>query len=160
MRRGARFDATRDYRHALTRRWGQGPELLWVLLNPSTADHESDDPTIRRCIGFSRAWGFGAARVVNLFDLCSTYPSGLRDHVAPESEKNTSYVLSALQRADWALVGWGTQPGRLLERSRTYRALRRNASFRLRCLGTTRSGEPRHPLYVRSETTPADWPSR
>ncbi|TMF61888.1 MAG: DUF1643 domain-containing protein, partial [Chloroflexi bacterium] len=66
--RGATFSADRRYRYRLWRRWdGARPVVAFVMLNPSTADARRDDPTIRRCIGFAKSWGFGGVEVVNLF---------------------------------------------------------------------------------------------
>ena len=67
------------YRWRLTRVWGQGARVCWIMLNPSTADASVDDPTIRRCRGFSQAWGFGGLHVVNLFPLRASEPRVLRE---------------------------------------------------------------------------------
>ena len=64
---GATLSPCGRYRYRLTRRWGDGGAVAFVMLNPSTADAEKDDPTIRRCIGFAREWRFGRLIVVNLF---------------------------------------------------------------------------------------------
>jgi hypothetical protein len=72
MERGATLDESGTYHYELTRRWGGGDELVWILLNPSVADAEVDDPTVKRVVRFSNDWGFEAARVVNLFALRST----------------------------------------------------------------------------------------
>ncbi len=128
------------------------------MLNPSKADAEVDDPTIRRCINFSKKWGFDALRVVNLFALRATDPRQLRVDLDPESESNLTSVLRAIDRAEWAVAAWGTQPRTLFERSRTYRHLvAGGTATRFHCLGSTRSGEPRHPLYVSAATEPAEW---
>src|SRR5439155_12676179 len=80
IRRHASFSACRRYRWTLSRWWDNrhgGPWIGWIMLNPSTADARQDDPTIRRCIGFSRAWGFSGCRVCNLYALRSKTPRGL-----------------------------------------------------------------------------------
>lgn len=79
MERAAEFSGCGRYRYSLRRRWADGgPPACWIMLNPSTADAEKDAPTIRRCIGFSKAWGHNALVVVNLFALRSTDPTALR----------------------------------------------------------------------------------
>ena len=87
MERSANFSRCRRYRYALWRRWAPGDDyVLLVGLNPSTADHRRDDPTIRRCIGFARDWGYSGLCVANLFAFRATYPRDLfaaDDPVAP-----------------------------------------------------------------------------
>ena len=78
----------------------QGGRLLFVMLNPSTADAETDDPTLRRCIGYSRAWGYGGLAVVNLFGLRTTDPRELRRHADPVGRRNDDYVLAAIRSVD------------------------------------------------------------
>ena len=63
----AQLSDCQKYRYALWRRWGEGSQVVFVMLNPATADAAKDDPTIRRCIGFARAWEFGSLAVGNLF---------------------------------------------------------------------------------------------
>ena len=67
METSAVLSPCRQYRYALWRKWADGPQVLFVMLNPSTADESVDDPTIRRCISFAKAWGFGSLSVGNLF---------------------------------------------------------------------------------------------
>ncbi len=148
MERDAIFDATGAYRYALTRRWrSSGRQVAFVLLNPSTADAERDDPTIRRCIGFARAWGFAAVEVVNLFAFRATEPAGLRRAPRPVGPENDSYLLAAQDRADELVLAWGIH-GAWLERDRAVLALLSAQAARPKCLGLTREGHPRHPLYL------------
>ena len=68
----ATFSPCRQYRFALWRYWKSGTQVLFVMLNPSTADEATDDPTIRRCIGFARTWGFASRAASNLFAYRTT----------------------------------------------------------------------------------------
>jgi hypothetical protein len=159
VERGAVIDRDGVYRYELTRRWGDGAELVWVMCNPSIADGHIDDPTIRRCIGFSASWGFASLRVVNIFALRSTDPRPLRRHEEPESNGNLEIVMRALADTEWALAAWGALRPSLTVRSKTYAAVNAFArdTGRVRCLGTTMHGEPRHPLYRHHSTTPLRW---
>jgi hypothetical protein len=143
---GAAFDG--PYRYLLWRRWADAASLLFVMLNPSTADAERDDPTIRRCIGFARAWGFGAVEVVNLFAWRATYPRELRRARDPIGPDNDRVILEAAARNQAIIAAWGNH-GAFGERDRQVAALL--APFGARCLGArTSGGAPRHPLYVRA----------
>jgi hypothetical protein len=139
------------YRYELTRTWGEGDRLLWVMLNPSTADADLDDPTIRRVIGFSRAWGFSGAIVANLFALRSTDPKVLRTHPDPVGPANNGMLAQLALRAPFAVCAWGAH-GWLHNRDREVLALLESARCLPRCLGRTSSGAPKHPLYLAAST--------
>jgi hypothetical protein len=110
MDRTATFDATGHYRYRLTRRWQpDGPCLTFVMLNPSRADHEREDPTLRRCIHLAQGWGYGGLVVVNLFAYCTAYPRELRHVVDPIGPENDAYLLPAVQQGDRCLLAWGNQ---------------------------------------------------
>lgn len=141
-----------QYRYRLRRRWAPGPAVLWIMLNPSTADHQADDPTIRRCIGFTKAWGYSALTVVNIFALRATNPAELYTHPDPIGPANDAHIVTEAQRHDLAVAAWGTH-GNLHDRAAYVRKLVDGAD--LRSLGNTIGGHPRHPLYVRA-TTPLE----
>ena len=133
------------YRYRLDREWiGEG-RAAWVMLNPSTADAELDDPTIRRCIGFSKAWGLGALTVVNVFALRSTDPKALRGHADPVGPANDDYLRAAIDGASIVIAAWGQSwPKPFAERvGRVGQMLSGKAHH----LGLTASGQPMHPLY-------------
>jgi hypothetical protein len=146
------------YRYWLRRSWktgGGGRVVCFVMLNPSTADHEADDPTVRRCMAFTRSWGFSALSVRNLFALRATDPAELLeadDPVGPSGDAE----LAAAGAADLVVAAWGAS----VPFGREARALEILAGVPLHCLGLTKSGAPRHPLYVRGDTRPAPWPPR
>lgn len=149
------------YRYLLGRQWNAttAPRLLpkvvlWVMLNPSTADAEQDDPTIRRCISFSQMWGFDALAVVNLYALRSTNPSALKRHPDPVGPENNKIIRSALERADMVLCAWGAPQMKYLERERRVLQMIREGGHAPRALGLTANGSPTHPLYIRADTQP------
>jgi len=150
------------YRYSLTREWDDGPRVLWIMLNPSIADASIDDPTIRRCIGFSQAFGrgrddletcFGSLEVVNLFAYRATDPKDMArakssgvDIVGPENDR---HIIEAALRASLVIAAWGTDKLAPL-RSVSIRKL--VAPHDLRCLGTSKFGAPKHLHYLASNS--------
>ena len=134
------------------RRWAAGPQVLFVMLNPSTADETDDDPTIRRCIAFARSWGFGGLAVGNLFAFRTPSPAALRSTPRPVGEDNDDRLSRLRAESERAVAAWGDH-GRFLGRGAAVRA----ALPRLHHLGLTKLGEPRHPLYRPSHTEPVRW---
>ena len=154
---GATLDPSRCYRYDLWRTWDpNGPRCAWVMLNPSTADETEADPTIRRCIGYARAWGFGGVVVRNLFALRATDPAALfasTDPVGPDADRWLSDNLDGVGRV---VVAWGTgRCPRLGDRWR--RAAGLLAPRRPLCLRVAKDGQPVHPLYQRGDLTPVAW---
>ncbi|MDA0269442.1 MAG: DUF1643 domain-containing protein [Chloroflexi bacterium] len=146
--RRATFSRDRRYRYSLSRRWGPGPVVAWVMLNPSTADAYRDDATIRRCIALSRSWGFGALEVVNLCAHRATDPRALLEAADPVGRRNNHAIRRALRRADAVVAAWGVPPRALRGRVEAVRWLLPPS---VACLGVTTGGQPRHPLYVRAD---------
>lgn len=155
MERGAHIEG--HYRYRLWRRWEEGPEVVFVLLNPSTADGAVDDPTLRRCIGFARRWGMGGLQVVNLFALRATDPRALREAGDPVGPLNDQVLHEVAGNAARVVYGWGNH-GVLFGRGEAvWRSLGSG-----QCFGLTAVGQPRHPLYVRGDASlvPATPPKR
>lgn len=130
---------------------------VFCMLNPSTADAEIDDPTIRRCRSFAGRWDCAGLIVVNLYALRATDPRELRrvgyaDAVGPE---NDNWLRDAASRAGDVICAWGTNAD--IERVRQAVDIFRSARARLWCLGTTKDGHPRHPLYIRSDAKAIEW---
>ncbi len=146
------------YRYLLWRTWAAArPRLLWVLLNPSTADGQTADPTLRRCIGFSREWGYGGLEIVNLFAFRTRQPHDLQSTPDPVGSENDRYLAEAATRATRILVAWGER-GTYHQRDRTVLALlSQHAVQPLSCLGTTQNGCPCHPLYRARSTRPVPY---
>lgn len=148
--RDATISPCGTYRYDLIRRWGEGGCVLWVMLNPSTADALVDDPTIRRCIGFTKAWGYNALTVVNLFALRATDPKALKGHRDPGGPKNVEHIDYWVRWADFGVAAWGAFDVGWKKRS-GIEATFRLAEKPLYCLGKTKNGSPRHPLYVKGD---------
>lgn len=144
-----------SYRYELTRTWAKGSRVGWIMLNPSTADAEVDDPTIRRCIGFARTWGYGGIVVRNLYALRATNPRDLWRHDDPVGPDNDAYLRDAAPDAI-TVCAWGTNA--TWHRTQQVVGSLIVAGASLRHLGCTKSGQPRHPLYLRADLTPQPFP--
>ena len=140
------------YRYVLSRTWGSGREIVcFIMLNPSTADAEKDDPTIRRCVSFVRTWGYSRLRVVNLFARRTPHPSDLWAVSDPVGPDNDRYVLEALARATIVVAAWGRLE-MARPRAQVVTKIAEQMCKSLNCLGVMNRGCPRHPLYVRRDT--------
>ena len=100
-----------QYRYLLWRYWGEAKRLVWVLLNPSTADARQDDPTIRRCVGFAKGWGYDGIQVVNLFAYRATDPRELKAVVDPVGPRNDEFIERAARGHEMVVVAWGANGG-------------------------------------------------
>lgn len=147
------------YRYVLTRRWypktGTG-SVLWIMLNPSTADADQDDPTLRRCQTFARDWGYDGVTVCNLFALRSTDPKALARHPDPIGPANDE-ILDAMSQAPCLVVAaWGAN-GALYGRGLVVADRLAAAGVQLHALGTVRGNHPAHPLYIPADRKPEPW---
>ena len=152
METSAVLSHCRQYRYALTRKWADGPQALFVMLNPSTADESVDDPTIGRCIAFAKSWGFGSLSVGNLFALRTPDPGQLMRHSSPIGDKNDQWLQRLQETASLTVAAWGNS-GRFHNRGAAVAQI----LSKPHTLGLTKLGEPRHPLYVHSATKPIQW---
>jgi hypothetical protein len=145
------------YRYLLTRRWAAGEVVLFVMLNPSTADAERDDPTLVRCSRRARELGFGGLCVANLFAWRSTDPKVLHSVPDPVGPANDEALQTAAERAAMIVCAWGAG-GALHTRGAAVAARLRAIGRPVSHLGLTALGEPRHPLRVsyRTPLTPFD----
>jgi hypothetical protein len=153
----ARISQCGRYRYRLTRSWGGGPALAFVMLNPSTADAAIDDPTIRRCMGFARREGAAGVIVANLYAFRATTPSELKRAEDPFGPRNRDALREAARQAEragmplvcaWGIHGDGSEAVEIF----------RHTTARLVCLGRTACGAPRHPLYVRADRPFEEFP--
>ena len=156
----ATFSPCERYRYTLRRQWDASkPYVLFVMLNPSTADATQNDPTIRRCIGFAKRWGYGGLLVGNIFALRSTDPRRLylvRDPVGPD---NDVALVNLHHEASFTVAAWGVH-GKFNGRGDRVLQLLVGLAYPgklggpVYCLGITKEGYPRHPLYITSDTQP------
>lgn len=155
----ATFSADQKYRYRLTRRWGDGLgiRIVWIMLNPSTADHETNDPTITRCIGFSKRLGASSLVVVNLFAYRATDPKELLKAEDPIGSSNLAILGEATLGCDMAIAAWGALSNELWMKAREPLAIIKRFNG-LKCLGKTKAGAPRHPLYLPAGQLLEPWP--
>ncbi len=147
-------DCTR-YRYQLKRWWSDDENGHWacfIMLNPSTADAANDDPTIRRCMSFAQSWGCVGLYVVNLFGWRATDPRALARSANPVGKENDWYISKAVEMAKGPIVAaWGAHPF-AVKRAAFVMSEIESAGATLQCLGLTKDGHPRHPLYVAGAT--------
>lgn len=157
--RGSAIFNGEKYRLELRREWA--PEkgtVNFVMLNPSIATEFKDDPTIRRCIGFARAWGFGAIVVTNLFSFRSTNPHLLKKQEDPVGPGNDEHILEVARKSQKVILAWGAH-GVLKCQDLQVIQLLQNDEIEIECLGYTAEGCPQHPLYVPATRTPMPYRS-
>ncbi|MBX6311380.1 MAG: DUF1643 domain-containing protein [Isosphaeraceae bacterium] len=145
---GACFSLDRRYRYLLWRIWDPGRGVCnFLMLNPSTADETTNDPTITRCEQRARRWGYGGLVVTNLFALGATDPAALRRAADPVGPENDEAIAAAALGATIVIGGWGAL-GIYRGRSAAVRALLASLGVALHALAWTKGGEPAHPLYL------------
>ncbi len=140
-----------QYRYILSRSLGSARKyyrpILFIMLNPSTADAEKDDATIRRCIGFSKKAGMTQLNVVNLFAYRSTNPSELKNVKDPVGPTNDHFIIQQIKRNNFVVAAWGSDT---FAKERADYIAKKFGPFL--CLGKTKDGSPKHPLYLKSDT--------
>ena len=147
------FDETRKYRYVLWRHFGEGPTLVFLMLNPSTADESVNDPTVRRCIGFAQDWGYGHLAVLNIFALRSTDPRLLYKEEDPIGPDNDKWIAEIAGKSDRLIAAWGTH-GALNNRGNDVLRLLQQIGCACYALQLTNGGMPKHPLYLRKDLEP------
>ena len=144
------------YRYLLQRSWDvKLKAVCFVMLNPSTADASVDDPTIRRCLGFSQRLGFGQLEVVNLFALRSTNPANLRKHRDPVGPENDEQIITAAHVCNITICAWGNNGG-YKDRDKMILELLRDNGVVPHALRLSKDGRPAHPLYLPYSLQPFD----
>lgn len=147
-----RYDLMRGWDHSL-------PEMVWVMLNPSTADHEVNDPTILACIDFAKRNGFGSIRVVNLFAFRSPHPKVLKqadDPVGPDNDRTLDELFESISEYGGMVVAaWGAN-GDYLGRNEIVAEMIERTGLDVMCFGVTKDGHPKHPLARGLHRIPRD----
>lgn len=155
MHRYASFSLCRTYRYALWRTWQtDAGVVLFVGLNPSTADETSDDPTIRRCVRFARDWGYGGMCIANLFAFRATHPRDLLRAPSPIGPDNDHWLGHLAETAALVVAAWGNHGVHGGRASAVRQML-----GPIHCLRMTGSGQPAHPLYLPATLIPQPWPA-
>lgn len=162
MKSGATFSPCRRYRYRLWREWDAAlPTVAFCGLNPSTAAETVDDPTIRRCVGFAKAWGYGRFEMLNLFGWRSTDPDGLLGLEDPIGPGNDGALVEGCLNASRVVMAWGRfhkqrhlvgprvfVVRRLLQERRSLQ----ERNFQFGHLGLNGDGSPKHPLFLKGTT--------
>ena len=154
----ATFSDCGRYRYLLERRWNDGSICAFVGLNPSTAGANNDDATVRKCMALARNWGFSGMTMANLFAIRCRYPHILSTHQDPAGPENDRFLLPAIEQADTIVAMWGNHGlksyGLSTRRDQYILSLRDD----WQCIGITKHGAPRHPLYVASSSALMNFP--
>lgn len=158
--RVATISACGAFRYRLARIWDPGaPLLTWVMLNPSVADGEQDDPTIRKCVGFARRLGFGSIEVLNLFAFRATDPWHLKAcgyQVGRDNDHELKWAAKrAVQAGQPVVCAWGAHARGLARVAEVFELLRATGAD-LRALEVMEDCTPRHPLMLAYEVARAD----
>lgn len=143
---GATISPCMKYRYSLWRLWDNTSFLNIVGLNPSTADAELDDPTIRRCIGFAKQWGYGGLYMTNLFAFRSTDPDKMKVQTDPVGTDNDKTLIDIASKAGCVVIAWGNH-GKHLDRDRFVLRLFAEKKIKVQCFGLNENNTPKHPLY-------------
>jgi hypothetical protein len=154
--KSALFSNDRIYRYTLWRRWNEGAlpgYVMFIGLNPSTADEIIEDPTVRRCIGYTRDWGYSHFCMTNIFAFRATLPSVMKVQKDPVGSENDFHLQAVAKNADKIITTWGTH-GKYMDRGRQVLELINNDLHKVFHLGLTKDGNPKHPLYLRRDIKP------
>jgi len=150
MIKGAEISKCTKYRYSLWRIWDESKAyVIFIGLNPSTADAVEDDPTIRRCIKFAESWGFGGIHMMNLFAYRSPEPKKMKQAIDPIGPENDRWLQTLSEKTNTVIAAWGNH-GTFKNRSQEVMKLLPNLHY----LKLNSSGEPSHPLYLKADLKP------
>lgn len=160
---GAKFSECRRWRYTLWRRWSAFDEserlAVWLCLNPSTASEHKNDPTVTRCIEFSKSWGHTGMVMLNLFAYRATDPREMKRFEEPIGSENDATIIEVCQYAATVICGWGNH-GLFNDRASKVLSKLRRHKVKPHCLVITGKGQPQHPLYVKASTQPIPFSGR
>lgn len=150
MKTSAIISSCKQYRYELRRLWDESkPLVLFICLNPSTADETSEDNTSRVCINYAIRWGFGGLLIGNLFAYRSTDQSALHNVKDPIGPDNDHWLRKMQEEAGLVVCAW-SDTGALNNRDKAVLQYLKNPH----CLKKLKSGRPGHPLYKNRDITP------
>ncbi|RWX03381.1 DUF1643 domain-containing protein [Flavobacterium cerinum] len=148
---GAEFSQCGNYRYRLWRVWDESkPKVLFIMLNPSQADDMRNDPTIRRCIGFAKLWGYGGLMVGNIFPYISTEPKALKYVEDFHNDLNLIHISNMANQCSIIVYAYGNAPIEV-------KHIPLDGWPNRHHLGLTASGNPKHPLYLKRLTVPVPY---
>jgi len=154
----ARFSDCRRYRFTLTRTWDAGlKSALFVMMNPSTADEQVNDPTVARCMSFARDWGYGRLYVGNVCAYRATDKTALLGVDDPVGAGNIDAIIEMARAADVTVIAHGQLPKGLQVHAEAVCAALRQAGIALHVLRLSKQGVPVHPLYLPKDLVPIRW---
>jgi hypothetical protein len=147
---GAVMDAERKHRFLLWRFWDDRPRMLFIGLNPSTANELTDDPTIRRLCDFARSWGYGGLYACNLYSQVTPYPEDLKDN-NDFFDANVHARKMTVELSSLVVCGWGDGVKKIEFGDARASAIKWDIQKPM-CFGLTKSGNPKHPVRLSKET--------
>ncbi|PEQ91741.1 hypothetical protein CN481_15745 [Bacillus sp. AFS006103] len=160
MIKEAFFDEQREYRYSIKRTWDKNKKrVVFICLNPSTADEYEDDQTLSRCIDFSKRWengSFGSLEEVNLFAIRATDPQVMKVAKNPVGKDNDEYILNAVKNADIIIATWG-EHGSFRRRDREVLTLIKSLSREIHCLEVLKCKQPKHPSRAKKALEPTSY---
>lgn len=161
LARSALFSPCGRYRYRLSRYWDPAVKpITFLLLNPSTATAEENDPTVERCQRRAFEYGAGGVEIVNLFAWRATDPAAMLAAEDPVGPDNDLAIIEAADLASKVVCAWGNHGAHRGRGDHVKSMLMADPRIRLFHLGITGAGQPRHPLYVGYQRRPAPWEAR
>jgi hypothetical protein len=146
----------KEYRYTLKRVWDASlGSVLFIMMNPSTADPYVDDPTVAKCQRYARAWGYGTLFVGNTFAYRATNQKHLLQVADPVGSENDTWLLNMAAQAGMIVLAYGKPHKHLCQRGRDVAALLRRAGHELHALKLCNDGTPSHPLYLKGTLRPS-----
>lgn len=152
------FSADRLYRYTLSREWAAGEKVAWIGLNPSTADENQLDPTLRRVTAFTKGWGFTGFHMLNLFAFRATKPENMKAAADPVGPNNDQWIIDTVRKSALVICCWGTH-GSFKERDFDVIDKLSDAGQwgKLHSLKVNADGSPGHPLYIKGDVQPVEY---
>lgn len=152
MNKGAEFSECGNYRYVLWRQWNEAaPYIMCIGLNPSTANADEDDPTIRNLIELMKNNGYGGLRMTNLFALISPHPEDLRTSPDPLKENDAWLLVNSMMCSDICFC-WGNFKQAIYRAKKLKDILYIHPLRQIKCFGKNSNGSPKHPLYLNRST--------